>query len=256
MSKFVREELTVDGVKTVVHSAGNGDPLVVFLGAGTADGFEFAAAWADRFRVIVPYHPGFGESADDLTFTDIHDYVMHYLELFDVLAIDSMKLVGISMGGYLAAKFASEHRQRVKKLVLMAPYGLDIPEYPALDMIATPGEQVLPLLVSNFEALAKILPEKPDMDFIGARYRELTSFARLFWEHPTDSKFPRYLHRVNMPTLIMWGDEDKLIPVQHAQSWRKLIPTAEVSVIKGAGHLVHQDKPETIDAIARFLAGQ
>ena len=79
MSKFVREELTVDGVKTVVYSAGKGEPLVLFHGAGTVDGFDFAEQWAEKFRVIVPYHPGFGESGDDPAITEIHDYVMHYL---------------------------------------------------------------------------------------------------------------------------------------------------------------------------------
>jgi len=254
MSKFVREELTINGVKTVVHTAGKGEPLVLFHGAGTVDGFGFAEAWADKFRVIVPFHPGFGESGDDLTITDIHDYVMHYLELFDLLKIDTLNLVGLSMGGYLAARFASEHGHRVKKLVLIAPYGLDVPGHPTLDIIATPGEQVVPMLVSNFETLKPRLPEKPDMDFIAARYREATSFARLFWEHPTDPKFPRHLHRVKMPTLIVWGDEDKLIPVQQAQTWRKLIPNAEVAIVKGAGHLVHLDKPETVETIAKFLS--
>ena len=83
MSKFTRETYTVDGVKTVVYTAGKGEPLVFFHGAGTVDGFDFAERWADKFQVIVPYHPGFGESGDDPTFTDLHDYVMHYLELFD-----------------------------------------------------------------------------------------------------------------------------------------------------------------------------
>src|SRR5436190_11062315 len=254
MSQFVREELTVDGVKTIVYTAGKGEPLVLFHGAGTADGFEFATAWADKSRVIVPYHPGFGESGDDPAITDIHDYVMHYLDLFDALKIDTMRLVGISMGGYLAAKFASEHGHRVKKLVLIAPYGLEVPEYRTLDIIATPGEQLVPMLVSNFDVLKQHLPEKPDMDFVAARYREATSFARLFWEHPTDPKFPRHLHRVKMPTLIVWGDEDKLIPVGQAPAWRKLIPNSEVMVVKGAGHLVHLDKPEVVDTIARFLS--
>ena len=253
MSKFAREELTIDGVKTVVHTAGKGEPLVVFHGAGTVYGFDFAGAWADKYRVIVPYHPGIGESGDDPTFTDIHDYVMHYLELFDALKIDTMHLVGLSMGGYLAAKFASEHGHRINKLVLIAPYGLHVPEHPTVDVIAIPGEEILSMLVSNFEALKKHLPEKPDPDFIAARYREATSFARLFWEHPTDPKFPRHLHRLKMPTLIVWGEEDKLIPVQQAQAWRKLILNAEVMVVKGAGHIVQRDKPETVEAIGRFL---
>jgi pimeloyl-ACP methyl ester carboxylesterase len=253
MSKFVREELIVDGVKTVVHTAGKGEPVVLFHGAGTVDGFEFAESWAENFRVIVPYHPGFGESDDDSTFTDIQDYVMHYLELFDALKIDTMRLVGLSMGGYLASKFASQQSHRIKKLVLIAPYGLSVPDHPTLDLIALPGEQLVPMLVSNLDTLKKSLPEKPDLDFIAARYREATSFARLFWEHPTDPKFPRHLHRVNMPTLIVWGDEDKLIPVQQAQTWRKLIPNSEVMIVKNAGHIVQRDKPETVDAILKFL---
>src|SRR5262252_11143937 len=136
MGKFARETYTVDGTRTVVYTAGRGEPLVFFHGAGTIDGFDFAEPWADRFRVIVPYHPGFGESADDPAITDIHDYVMHYLDLFDALKIDTMHLVGLSMGGYLAAKFASEHGQRVKNLVLIAPYGLHVPEHPTVDVIA------------------------------------------------------------------------------------------------------------------------
>jgi pimeloyl-ACP methyl ester carboxylesterase len=253
MSRFVREEFTVNGVETVVHTAGNGEPLVVFHGAGTVDGFDFAESWTDRFRVIVPYHPGFGESGDDPTFTEMQDYIMHYLDLFDILKVDTLNIVGLSMGGYMGAKFAGQQNRRVKKLVLIAPYGLNVPEHPTLDIIATPGEQLVPMLVSNFDTLKKNLPEKPGADFMAARYREATSFARLFWEHPTDPKFPRHLHRVTMPTLIVWGDEDRLIPVQQAQSWRKLIPNAEVMIVKGAGHIVQRDKPEVVEAIGRFL---
>ena len=63
----------------------------------------------------------------------------------------------------------------------------------------------------------------------------------------------RYLHRIKMPTLIVWGDEDKIIPVQHTDTWRKLVPHADIKIYKGAGHLVHLEKPEAVDAIATFL---
>ena len=254
MAKFTRDVHTVDGVKTVVHTAGTGDPLVFFHGAGTIDGFDFAEPWTDRFRVIVPYHPGFGESGDDPTFTDLHDYVMHYLELFDLLNLERFNLVGLSLGGYLAAKFASEHGHRVKKLGLIAPAGLIDPRHPMLDIMMVPGEQVPGLLVSDFDVLKKRLPEKPDLDFMADRYREATTVTRLLWEHPGDPKFMRHLHRVTMPTLIVWGDEDKIIPVQQAEGWRKLIPNAEVKVFKGAGHLVHLEKPEAVEALAKFLS--
>src|SRR5262245_59388938 len=162
MSKFTRETYNIDGVETVVYTAGKGEPLVFFHGAGTADGFDFAEEWTDSFRVIVPYHPGFGESGDDPSFTDFHDYVMHYLGLFEALKLDKFNLVGVSMGGHLAAKFAIEHGHRVKKLALIAPAGITDPDHPMLDIISTPGEQIIGMLVSNFEVLKKRLPEKPD----------------------------------------------------------------------------------------------
>jgi pimeloyl-ACP methyl ester carboxylesterase len=253
MGKFKREQLSVGGVKTVVYSAGKGEPVVFFHGAGTIDGFDFAEPWIEKFRVIAPYHPGFGESGDDPNLTDLHDYVMHYLELFDALKLDTFHLVGLSLGGYLAAKFASEHGHRVKKLALIAPAGVIDPKHPMRDIIMVPGDQVPGLLVSDFEVLKKRLPEKPDIDFIGDRYRESGTFARLMWEHPTDPKFMRYLHRITMPTLIVWGDEDKIIPVQQADVWRKALPKAKVKIYKGAGHLVHLEKPEVVAEIAKFL---
>ena len=254
MTKFVREEFIVDGVKTVVHVTGSGEPVVVFHGAGTVDGFDFAEQWADRFRVIVPYHPGFGQSGDDPTFTDMHDYVMHYLGLFETLGIDKVRLVGISLGGWLAAQFASEHNDRVKKLVLIAPAGMIDPLHPPLDILSVPGEQVVGMLVSNFDVLKRKLPEKPSIDFIADRYREATTLARLWWEHPFDPKFIRHLKRVKMPTMIIWGDEDKIVPVQQTALWQQHIPHAEIRVFNGAGHLVHLEKPETVDAIGNFLA--
>ena len=250
---FKREELVVDGVKTVVHSGGSGEPLVFFHGAGTIDGFDFAAPWAEKFRVIAPYHPGFGESGDDPTFTDLHDYVMHYLELFDLLKLDSFNLVGLSLGGYLAAKFASEHGHRVRKLALIAPAGIIDPQHPMRDILMVPGDQIPGLLTSNFDVIKRRLPEKPDLDFIGARYRESGTVARLLWEHPVDPKFMRYLHRLKMPVLIVWGNEDKIIPVEQSETWRKHIAHAEVRIFKGAGHLVHLEQPDALAAIAKFL---
>src|SRR5919109_5046654 len=96
MAKFERETYNINGVKTVVYSAGHGEPVVFFHGGGTVDGFDFAEPWTSKYRVIAPYHPGFGESGDDPMLSSLHDYVMHYLELFDVLKLDRFNLVGLS----------------------------------------------------------------------------------------------------------------------------------------------------------------
>jgi len=252
---FKREMHTVNGLKTLVYAAGSGEPLVFFHGAGIWHGIKFAIPWTEKFRVIVPLHPGFDEADEDPAMTAWHDYVMHYLDLFDTLGIDKLRLVGFSLGGWLAATFAVQQTRRVERLVLVGPAGLRGKERPKGDLFSIPPEQIPPLLVSNFDVIKPYLPENPnDLDFMGARYREGGTIARLLWEHPYDTKLPRYLHRLTMPTLLVWGEDDRLIPVQQAEGWRQLIPKAEVKTFKGAGHLVLDEKPEAVEAVRQFLS--
>ncbi len=254
MRDFEREVHTVNGVRIVMLAAGRGEPLVFLHGAGTFHGFDFAKPWAEKYRVLIPFHPGFGESGDDPAMTDLHDYVMHYLDFFDALGLAKLRLVGFSLGGYLAAKFAMEHGHRVHKLVLVGPAGLKDAKHPTADVLALPAEQIPAMLVSNFEVIKPYLPAKPDLDFMGDRYREMTTVARLLWERPWDPKMPRYLHRIRMPTLLVWGGDDRLIPAAQSESWRRLIPQAEISIFKGAGHLVLDEAPAAVRAVAEFLA--
>ena len=254
MAEFKKQTLKINGVDTVVLSSGEGEPLLFLHGGGTWHGYEFAKKWAEKFRVIHPYHPGFGESGDDPAMDTFNDYVMHYVELLDVLGIDRVHLVGFSLGGYLAAQIASQHPERVKTLTLVAPAGMRSKEHPTLDVLATPGDQIVGMLASNFEVLKPWLPAGPDPEFMGARYREATTLARLLWEKPWDPKFKRYLHRIKAPTLIIWGDEDRIVPLQQSELWKQALPNAKVQVFKGAGHLVLDEKPEAVNAVAAFAA--
>jgi pimeloyl-ACP methyl ester carboxylesterase len=254
MENFKREEHEINGVKAVVYVAGEGEPLLFFHGAGTFHGFEFAQPWIKQFKVILPYHPGYGESGDDPAMNSMDDYVLHYLDLLDVMGIDKVNLVGFSLGGFMAAKFASSHPERVRKLVLVAPAGLRDDKHPMADVLALPPEKLLPMLASNFDVVARHLPPGPDLDFMGERYREAGATARLLWERPWDPKLPRYLHRAKMPVALVWGDEDQLIPVGQIDTWKKYLQHAEVKRFAGAGHLVLDEKPEAVKAVAEFCA--
>jgi pimeloyl-ACP methyl ester carboxylesterase len=169
MVDFKKETLNINGVDTVLYAAGEGEPLLFLHGAGTFHGYEFAKPWADKFRVLHPYHPGFGESGDDPAMDTFNDYVMHYVGLLEALGIDKVHLVGFSLGGFLAAHFASQQRQRVRTLTLVAPAGMRSAEYPTLDVLATPGDKIVASLASNFDVLKPWLPTGPDPDFLGAR---------------------------------------------------------------------------------------
>jgi len=253
MTSFAREEVTIGGVKTVYLTAGSGEPLLFLHGGGTFHGFEFAKPWAEKFKVLLPYHPGFGESGDDPGLSSIQDYVMHYIELLDHLGLDKVNLVGFSLGGWLAASFATQHARRIKKLVLVAPAGLRIKEAPTVDLFRIPGDKIPEMLVYDFEVIKPHLPTGFDVDFTVERFREITTVARVAWERMHDPKLPRWLHRVNVPTMLVYGEDDRIVPAAQGPYWAKLIPGATVKTFPKAGHLVLDEKPEAVEAVRRFL---
>ena len=131
---FERMRLNINGTDIVVLSIGNGRPLVFLHGTGTFTGFEVARQWAAHHRVLIRFHPGFGESGDHGTLDTIEDYALHYMDLFDRLELDGFDLAGFSLGGWMAAEFAIRQPRRVRRLVLVAPAGLVVNEAPAPDL--------------------------------------------------------------------------------------------------------------------------
>ena len=251
---FDRQEYDINGVKTVVYAAGQGRPLVFLHGSGTFPGFAFARRWAENRRVIIPYHPGFGESGDDDRIDGMQDYVLHYLDLFETLGLDRFDLVGFSFGGWMAAEFAVQHHHRIGKLVLVAPAGLVVKDPPATDLFTIPPAELPSYLATNPAALAPFLPEGHDLEFLTLRYRETTAVARLIWERASGNpKLAQWLHRVKVPTLLLWGDQDRVRPAAHAEHWRSLLPDARIEIVPATGHLLFEDTPAAAERVTAFL---
>jgi len=254
---FERRQISVNGADTVLFEGGSGEPLMFLHGAGTASGFNFSASWARKFRVYLPYHPGFGESADSAAITSIDDYVLHYLELLDRLELDRIHLVGLSLGGWIAATLATQSSHRLKKLVLVGPAGLRVPEHPTMDIFRLKPEEVPAYLVEDLNVLAPYMPDPSGPDFLNFLvndYHEMSSFARLAWERPYDPNLAKWLHRIAVPTLLLYGDKDRLTPAQQSKTWARLIPNARVHIVKDAGHLVLDENEEAPKAVLDFLS--
>jgi pimeloyl-ACP methyl ester carboxylesterase len=260
MSTLHLERLTFDvnGTSTVVLAAGDpaAPPLVFFHGAGTWHGWGFSEPWTATHRVLIPYHPGYGLSDDLDGLSEVHDLVLHYVELFDQLGLTAdVDLVGLSLGGLLAARFAIEQTHRLRRLVLVCPGGLRVPDVQADDLFRIPPDEILGRLAHRMETLLPHLPEDPhDVDFTVDRYRELRTTALMLWDHPFDRVIPRWLRRVDIPTLIVWGDNDRLLPVELAPAWAALLPDVTVKTFPEAGHLVLDESPEAAEAVAEFCA--
>ena len=179
---------------------------------------------------------------------------MTYLDVFDQLGLDTFSLVGHSLGGWMAATFATQHARRLRKLVLVSPTGLRVPEAPTADLFRILPADLLPMLVADMRFFAGKLPEQPTIDMIVNQFREMTSTARVAWERNYDPKLPRYLHRVTVPTLLLWGEQDRLVPVQQAAVWAKALPNAEIRTVPDVGHLVLEENPEGMRIVKEFLA--
>jgi pimeloyl-ACP methyl ester carboxylesterase len=253
---FERMELDLNGIRTVVHAGGQGEPVIYLHGAGTFTGFGYLRPWLASHRVIIPYHPGFGESADDAGIDSMQDYVLHNLDLFDALGLDRFSLVGHSFGGWMAAETALVLGARLRRLALVAPAGLSRQGLAATDLMTLPASKVLEHLTARPERITPFLPSAPDLDFLTLRYRERTAVARVTWERPSNPKLIRWLHRIQAPTLICWGGADRIRSAAHAELWAGALPNAKIRLYPGAGHLLLEEEDRTAAEISGFLQEQ
>jgi pimeloyl-ACP methyl ester carboxylesterase len=121
-------------------------------------------------------------------------------------------------------------------------------------MFTIRAEQLPSYIVSSSEALARIPTTNLTVDMRVGRYRELTSPARIIWDRSYDPKLTRWLKRIKVPTLILWGTKDRIIPIEQAKVWASLISTSEIETFEGAGHLLFFEAPEAVSRLESFLA--
>jgi pimeloyl-ACP methyl ester carboxylesterase len=256
MAGFERAEYDINGIRTVVHSIGSGPALVFLHGAGTFTGFEAARRWAAKRRVVIPYHPGFGDSGDADGLATIEDYALHYMDLFDRLGVDGFDLAGFSLGGWLGAEFAIRQPQRLRRLVLIAPAGLVVAAAPAPDLFKIAPPELPSYLAHDPAAALRYFPKQPDPAFDARIGRELGSLARLLRDDPQGNpRLARWLHRIRVPTLLLWGAEDRLRPTAQCEAWRAQLPQRRATLVPATGHLVLEETPDAADIVADFLAG-
>lgn len=254
---FERQEYAVAGKPAVVYTGGAGRPVVFWHGGGTFHGIDFARPWLDKCRVIAPHHPGFGDAHADPGYADMTDYVLHYLELFEQMGLKEFDLIGISLGGWMAAEFAAQHREKIRRLVLCAPAGLVDPDHPATPLETIPGDELLSYLAHDPAVFTPYLPqtEAEQEAFNALLAGEGETLSKLL---PADGPFrpglESWIHRLTMPTLLLWGREDRVLPVGKTEKWRRLLPDPTVKIIDGAGHTLLDESAEAREAVADFLA--
>lgn len=243
--------IAVKGRSTEVLSAGEGEALVFLHGGGIVEGFDCFEPLAERFRFVAPLRPGYGATDPDPALNGRDETVEQIVDTLDALKIERATLIGHSLGGWLASFVAVRIPDRVESLVLAAPWGLDLPDHPGADMSAMAPPEIAATLTNDPSIWEGRFPTGPDPEFEAARGREGQALQLLI-PGPDDADLPTVLPRIGAPTLLLWGDDDKVKPVGHATEWEKGIPGASLKVFPGAGHLLFHERPDAVEAIAEF----
>ena len=251
--------MTVRGCNIGLMRGGAGQPLVILHGAsGAGTWLPFMRSLADTYDVIVPEHPGFGASDTPDWLDNIHDLAYFYLDVLDQLDLREVHLVGVSLGGWIAAELAVRSTQRLSSLTLVDAAGIHVPGVDQIDTFLRTDEQRIRDFFHDQaladEMVARLL--RPELEDIMMKNRVAT--ARLIWQpRGYDPNLHKWLHRIDVPTLLVWGANDRLFPKDYAFAWQRLIPGSKVAIVPECGHLPQVEKAALfVSELENFIHGR
>ena len=247
--------------RVAVQIAGSGPPIVYLHPAAGLAWDPFLFRLAHYRRVYAPEFPG----TNNIDRQAIHaidgvwDAVLVYEEVLRGLGLERPAVIGQSFGGMLAAELASTFPTLASKLVLLDPVGLWRDDAPVFNwMTSLPAELMGRLFHDPGCAGARAMftpPNDPNQAIAGqaAFVWALGCTGKLLWPVP-DKGLSRRLHRVSAPTLIVWGENDALVPSVYAEEFHKRIAGSKVAIIPACGHIPQVEKTdETWAEVAPFL---
>jgi pimeloyl-ACP methyl ester carboxylesterase len=254
---------TVRNIRVRLFTSGDGPPLIFLHGAGGIERWlPFFDLLATRYTVMAPEHPGFGASDNPACIRDVNDVAMYYLDFFDGLVSDDrlngplgatgsekIHLIGQSLGGWIAAELATRNCTHLKSLTLLAPAGIRVKGILSGDNFIWSHEETARNLVYDqaFAEAAIAAGAAMDDDQRDRMLANRYAAARYGWEPRWfNPALERWLHRISVPTLVLWGAEDKLLPAPYAEVWRREVPGAAVEVIPACGHLMHVEQADFV----------
>jgi len=252
------ETMTIDGAKIRVLRGGPGgaQPLVFLHGAGGHSGWmAFLEELSQRFAVYAPEHPGFGQSDDPPWLDGVGDLAYFYLDFLKTLGLERVHLVGTSLGGWIAAEMAVRDTARLASLTLVGAVGITAQGETIPDIFRMPVEENLRRFYADQERAARRVGDvaKADMRLVAKNQATVTRLA--YWPRFYNPDLGKWLHRVDVPTLLIWGAEDGLVPPKFGEAYRSLIPGAKLTVLPAAGHAPFDEQREAFLApFSEFIA--
>ncbi|MDI9244160.1 alpha/beta hydrolase [Marinobacter sp. CHS3-4] len=267
-SRFIR----VNGYNIHYQDRGQGEPIILMHGIFSA--LQTWDDWAEELskthRVIALDMPGFGLTGapEDLERFNEQEVVAAFEGFVDALGLGRVSLAGNSLGGFLAAHYAAKHPDRVKRLVLLDPFGypqdtpwlLDVGTSAPVSFMGSyiqpawavtlgvawvygDSDRITPKSYSRYVHMNQRAGAKPvymkTLELIEAR---------------ADSTVPPDFRSIKAETLLMWGEEDTWVPPELAERWRQDVPDAGLVIYPTVGHIPMEELPkDTVRDAALFL---
>jgi pimeloyl-ACP methyl ester carboxylesterase len=255
MPTLTKSVVDISGCKTTLRRGGpkgQSAPTLLYLhgAGGSGNVVGFAERLAEQFDVILPDHPGFGESDLPGWLDNIHDAAYFYLDLLKALNLRDVHIVGSSLGGWIALEIAVRSTERIKSLVLSGAAGLNCKEARRGDIFMWETEQRIRNMIVDKALADKLLGMKPTEEQAAIAVKNEFATARLAWDPRFfDPNLHKWLHRIDVPVQIVWGDADKVFPLPFGENLHKHLPGSTLTVIPKCGHLPHVEQPDRFKAI-------
>jgi pimeloyl-ACP methyl ester carboxylesterase len=241
------DKLPLPRLSLELYEAGSGPPLL-FL--HPENGLRFEAPWAEdlaaHFRLIAPSHPGFGASELPRWMATVDDLAYTYLDLLKALELKDVIVVGVGFGGWVAAEIAVRSTERISGLVLANPVGIKVSDRETRDIVdifATAQPELLRLSYhdpANGQVDASAMTEGEALTL----FRNREAIALFAWSPYMHSPRLKYhLHRIDVPTLVLWGESDQLVSQSYGRAFAAAIPGARFETVPAAGHFPHVEAP-------------
>ena len=239
MGNIVTKTLHHRGIDLKYQTAGEGPVLMLLHGAnGSMSLLPIVEELSEKFQVILPDHPGFGDTKQADWINTIPDLAYFYLDIIEAMDLDEIHLVGHSMGGWLAAEIAIRDSHQIKSLILVSSAGIDVAGTPMGDLFSWSPQEAASQVFAGKEFVDQMLAHQPSEEEMAVMQKNRQMAMLLCQEAQFQNpEIRKWAHRLTKPTLILWGDSDGIFPEPFAHAYHELIPNSELEIYKDCGHV-------------------
>jgi pimeloyl-ACP methyl ester carboxylesterase len=255
---WTSETLDIAGSRLRLTRAGSGPAmLVLHHEIGTPERLPFYDALAREFTVLVPSHPGYDKSERPAWLRNVRDVAAVHQWLLAALDVRDVTLVGLGFGGWIAAEMTSLAPRDFRRLVLVGAMGIKPERGDIADQALVSYVDYVKLGFADLAAYARTFGAEPPTETLEQwdLNREMT--FRIAWKpYMYNPTLPHLLGAVTAPAVVVWGSDDRIVPLECGERFAKALPHARLSVIEGAGHFVDMERPDELAQLVAGFAGE